>query len=130
MLRGLCYVAVVAIAILLLSGWIVLCEHSRMGTLTGKVTFNGKPLPGGLITLTTTADGEVRTYPGRIQKDGTYTVPNVPAGPAQVSVATINVLHLPDAIRIPRRFADAGRSGLAVEVRGGTQDFPIDLQDE
>jgi hypothetical protein len=105
MLRGLCYVAVVAIAILLLSGWIVFCEHNRTGTLTGKVTFNGKPLPGGLITLTTTADGEVRTYPGRIQKDGTYKVPNVPAGLAQVSVATVNAAQFRGDSRMP---ADPG----------------------
>jgi hypothetical protein len=53
--------------------------------VSGEVTYNGKPLPGGTITFYTDGAG---TYPVAIGKDGTYEATGLPAGDLAVSVAT------------------------------------------
>src|SRR5436305_700153 len=53
------------------------------GTLTGKVTFQGKPVVFGTVTAQA-ADGTRRV--GNIEPDGTYTVLAVPAGTMQPAV--------------------------------------------
>ena len=111
------------------------------GNLAGKVTFKGAPLPGGLVTVTTIADGEVRTYPGRIQSDGSYNVPNVPTGPGKVSVATVkamgNIQHPEDVkepygkwVQIPKHYGNADKSGFKAEIKTGKNELNIDLKDD
>jgi hypothetical protein len=53
------------------------------GTITGKVTFKGAAVPGGQVRFLA-QNG--KSYSGDINEDGTYTVKNVPTGPAKVSV--------------------------------------------
>lgn len=52
-------------------------------TVSGKVTFKDKPLPGGQVKFLT-EKGKV--YAGNINEDGSYTVAKVPAGPVKISV--------------------------------------------
>jgi hypothetical protein len=56
------------------------------GTVTGKVTYNGEPLPSGTVVFWNT-DGK-GTKEAEIQADGSYTIEQMPAGPAKVAVMT------------------------------------------
>jgi hypothetical protein len=68
-------------------------------------------------------------------------VANVPPGPAKVVVGTTekigSILH-PDArkepygpyVQIPRRYAQPDKSGFALNVKTGKQEFMIDLKDD
>jgi hypothetical protein len=56
------------------------------GTVTGKVTYNGEPLPSGTVIFWN-ADGK-GTKEAEIQSDGTYKIDQMPAGPARVAVMT------------------------------------------
>ena len=57
----------------------------RTGTAAGKVTYQGKPVVWGSVTLRA-ADGSL--HQAGINLDGTYRVDRVPAGPAQVGVSS------------------------------------------
>ena len=57
-------------------------------TLSGKVTYNGSPVGGGLITVFT-ADGTPIQVP--IGPDGSYLADNLPEGPVTVAVNTESV---------------------------------------
>ena len=54
-----------------------------VGSISGTVTYKGKSLPYGRVTLVC-ADGTVVS--GKIDSDGTYSIPQAPAGPARVAV--------------------------------------------
>lgn len=53
------------------------------GSLSGTVAYKGKSLPYGRVTFVC-ADGTVVS--GKIDSDGTYLIPQAPAGPARVAV--------------------------------------------
>jgi hypothetical protein len=109
------------------------------GTVTGKVTFNGQPLPGGLVTV---HDSEGQPRNGPISKDGTYSVSNITPGPAQVTVLTVPDLKsirdpegkgkdpLGKFVEIPQKFSDKTKSGFSLEVKSGKQEFNLDLKGE
>src|SRR5260370_19869228 len=63
------------------------CSKSRhpVGTLSGKVTYNGKDVTGGQLTFFTKEGGAV---PATIAADGTYSVRDLPTGEATVTVDT------------------------------------------
>jgi len=56
------------------------------GSVSGTVTYKGKSLPYGRVTLVC-ADGSVVS--GIIDSDGTYRIPQAPAGPAKLAVRCI-----------------------------------------
>jgi hypothetical protein len=121
----------VAVGLLQLSG----CDAK--GTVTGKVTFKGQPLPNGLVVF---VDRDGNYFPARIQGDGSYaTSAKVPCGLMKVTVGTVRLGRLvhpeervtpPDYIRIPRHYADPDKSGIVLDVRRGSQVFTIDLEDD
>jgi hypothetical protein len=124
--------ALPAAALLLLTG----CGGP--GTVTGKVTYKGGPLPGGLVTVVDAIDNR---YPGQIQRDGTYTVANVPPGPAKIVVGTTSeigsIMHPGERkepygpyVRIPKRYGQPDKSGMALYVKTGKQEYMIDLKDD
>src|SRR5439155_786714 len=53
------------------------------GTLTGKVSYQGKPVVTGSV-LVRSADGSQRV--GNIEPDGSYTGLNVPVGPVKLGI--------------------------------------------
>ncbi len=55
------------------------------GTVTGKVTYQGKVVPGGTVSIIPAKGGFVS---GDIQEDGSYTISKVPVGSAKVTVDT------------------------------------------
>jgi len=113
------------------------------GSVSGQVKYDGKPLPAGKISFLSQA-GEKPVRMVDIT-DGKYTVTNLPAGPAQITVQTIppptvgggpqgpNIIPPsggtpPDKyVQIPAKYANAEQSGLTYEVKGGSQTHDIDL---
>ena len=63
---------------------VALAGCSSKGTVTGKVTYQDKPLTGGTV-LFASAEG---SQSSPIGEDGTYTISNMPTGPAKISVET------------------------------------------
>lgn len=127
---------------LALAGFTVGCGGQRFTDVDGIVTFDGKPLPAGLI-LFTNADDTLAAS-AYLRGDGTYSARNVPAGPVKVAIRTdefkgamtekqaadLRARGLPaptfDAkvkgfkyVPIPERFADRETSGLTFEVVAG-----------
>jgi hypothetical protein len=111
------------------------------GTVSGKVTLDGKPLPGGIITIN---DAAGLSPGGGIGKDGSYSVSNVAPGPAVITVLTVgtrpslrdpnNTVAAPNPhgefVEIPGKYVDKGTSGLSLDVKGGKQDHNVELKSE
>jgi hypothetical protein len=124
------------------------------GTLKGKVTFQGKPVVVGTVTVFA-SDGSVCLGP--IQSDGSYEVKNVAQGTAKVAVSSpdttqLNPLQLaqgkgsaggkppkagdedaprpnpPGWMELPRKYADVATSDLTAKVSGGTNTQDISLK--
>jgi hypothetical protein len=57
-----------------------------VGSVTGKVTYNGKPLKGGSVTFVSDEGGQSAS--GEIGETGTYTVPKILGGKYKVCVDT------------------------------------------
>jgi hypothetical protein len=119
------------------------------GTVSGKVTYLGRPLPGGTVTCLTK---ENRPYLGKIEPDGSYTVSGVPAGPVTVAVEAGAAageppvpLHEkdqpppamkppasepapPPAMKLPKQYANPDSSGIGLTVVKGTNSFNIELK--
>jgi hypothetical protein len=130
--------AVAAGAVLALAG----CGAPK-GELEGKVTFNGQPLPGGQVVVHPskgwTEDDNAVPTSSRIQDDGSYYVSNIPPGPAKITVMTIGAFklgptgsseareYLGKYVPIPLHYNDVNKSGLAVDVKNGKQEFNIAL---
>ena len=130
-----------AVALSLAAG----CGRGK-GDVSGKVTYNGKPLPFGNVQFISPA-GNV---PGEIKPDGTYSVTGVPVGLSKIAVncqdpayadymkalsASIKDKNVPkpkgnpeDFDKIPRKYFDPEQSGLTYEVKSGAQTYDIDLK--
>jgi hypothetical protein len=107
-------------------------REPKTATVSGIVSFKGKPVPAGWITFHTKDE---REFSAVLQEDGTYQVAGVPVGPARVTVGSLNDLlppfvppQGPKAVVLPRAYADAAKSSLAVEVRQGSQTYDIELR--
>jgi hypothetical protein len=120
------------------------------GTISGKVTYQGKPLPYGSVQFIS-ASGLALV--GVIESDGSgsYSIPNVPVGKAQISVTCQDPKYAdfmkqlsasardksiprpkgsPDQFNlIPGKYFDPSTSGLSCEVKGGQQTHDITLTD-
>jgi hypothetical protein len=120
------------------------------GYVTGKVTYQGRPLTSGAVTFHG-EDGRVDSGP--INSEGNYVVANAPSGTVKVTVVVRQVNQKavskrgpgakspthPDQAKqppaetakpliIPPRFADPNQSGLAYNVTGGKQTIDIPLE--
>lgn len=112
------------------------------GDVSGKVLFQGKPLPSGRIAFLCEG-GDKPVVTGMI-KDGAYTVEKAAVGPAKVTVETfqsrsdvkpppgMNPLPGGDSpagpyVPIPQKYRAADTSGLAYTVVKGkqTKDFEL-----
>ncbi len=118
-------------------------------TLTGTVSFRGKPVIFGTV-IVQASDGMRRI--GRIDLDGSYTVEKLPAGPVKISVESPEPTNpaaspkrpprsngpaeLPEDYkppdrskwaRLPDKYSDPDQSGLTTTVRSGPNHFDIPL---
>jgi hypothetical protein len=85
MQRSRAFVARLGTCVLLVVPATLLGCGRPAGTVSGKVTKNGVPLPGGSITYQS-ADGKVRLSSPIDPEDGTYSIPNVPLGEGKFGV--------------------------------------------
>jgi hemoglobin len=99
-------------------------EANKAGaTVEGRVTYKGKPLPGGTITLTG-KDGAAIS--GAIDADGAYKVEGVKPGTYAI---TLNTSVAKDkAVAIPKQYTEADKSGLMVNVTDGRNNCDLDLK--
>ncbi len=106
------------------------------GEVSGKVTFNGEPLPGGMVTFIP-ENGKAEGV--RIAEDGSYKVTNIPVGPVRITVTTQAPVKFPGSkepfeplgkyVPIPARYREAETSGLALEVKKGSQTQDLVLKE-
>lgn len=116
----------------------------RAANLAGKVTFQGKPVVTGTVTVMA-ADGSIHQI--GIKTDGTYTLDRVPVGPATVSVTSPDPAPSarakalgdsdgrpkpgPPAVPpgawfpLPAKYADPATSGLTLQVGSGSADLVL-----
>jgi hypothetical protein len=109
--------------------------------ITGIVTVNGKPLTAGIITFHAPNGKKVS---GKIAKDGSYTVPAIPAGEYKITVNKAKpakpAKHLTKdkkvadkggeginqkTVTIPQRYADPDKSPLRVLIQEGNNNFDL-----
>lgn len=114
------------------------------GTLTGKVTYDGKPVAGGAVSFCPVKDG--RPYHGPIDKDGNYTVTGVPLGEALVCLSPSPDFSPAVAMEksgkrteadgsasgvpqrpFPAKYEDPRTSGFKVTVKAGDNPFDIPM---
>jgi hypothetical protein len=125
------------------------CGGQSTGDITGKVTYDGKPLPAGRVMFFWR--GGENAYSSVIKEDGSYSLFKVPVGPVQVTVETFPPVPVgilggmggakPDAaptmppgsaryVKIPAKYRDKIKSLLTYEVKKGAQTYDIDLKPE
>lgn len=123
------------------------------GSVTGKVNYNGTALKGGNVTFVAGAGSHSET--ASIQEDGTYSIPQIDAGPVTICVETASLnpamkaraphysppagQKAPEGLggssedaakrftEIPNDYADPAKSKLKYTVKGGTQTYNIEL---
>jgi len=123
------------------------CDAGR-GNVSGEVKYNGQPLPSGQITFLSQA-GDKKVVTAQIE-DGKYTVNDLPAGPAVITVRTTppprpaadpggRAIKPPEGsqevaptaagkyVPIPARYGNPDQSGLNYTVTGGNQTHTVEL---
>jgi hypothetical protein len=106
--------------------------ETKTGSISGKVTFLGKPLPAGTVTF---HPAEGKPVSVQIQEDGTYAVKDMPAGASKVTVETESVkkAKVPPGtkpkkyVAIPQKYAKPETTDLTFRVVEGKQIFNIEL---
>jgi hypothetical protein len=114
----------------------------KTSTITGTVTYRGKPLPSGVIKFINAANNEV--IGGANISDGNYSVSGIPPGLAKIAISSLpprnlSILGQPKdtaeggpaskAVAIPPKYSNPDTSGLTYTIQPGTQlATPIDLQ--
>lgn len=112
------------------------------GTISGKITVNGKPLPGGMITFL--PEGGKRDPFSAAIVNGEYSVPDVTAGPAKAYITSHqgeepppigkgDITPVPRPGRkgkaeVPAKYGNPDTSGLALTVQKGDNTFDADLK--
>ena len=126
-------------------------------TVSGKVTIDGKVVKAGNLTFIPSAAGK-QSRGTTINEDGTYKIEHVPVGTVTICVETESLnpagkimapRYKPPAgqqapegfgsgdsaadaakryVAIPKKYAEADKSGLTYEVKSGTQEYDIELK--
>ena len=96
-----------------------------VSTISGTVTFQGKPVTGGTLTFEMTTENGAVPYAGQIEPDGRYEITNAVPGKARISVETATQEGLPNFFPLPGRFANPTTSGLEYQVKEGIQQHNI-----
>jgi hypothetical protein len=130
------------LAAALLAGTVIAGCGGGHASVSGEVRYNGRPLPSGTITFLGQS-GHKRVAAADIS-DGKYTIPDLEAGPAKVTVVTLppsrggkpptgKAIEAPvqvpagKYVAIPYRYANPDHSGLGHDVTSGTQTKDFDL---
>jgi hypothetical protein len=120
----------------------------RTATLSGKVTYQGKPLTSGVVVFVN-EEGKV-SPPAAIGSDGNYVATQVPLGQVKISIDNPPPAGLfqssggnkpaetdPELmearekaatyVAIPPRYKDPQQAGRLIEVSAGSSSYDIDL---
>jgi hypothetical protein len=122
----------------------------RNAVVSGKVSYKGQPVTGGLIKFVPADNGSPALGP--INGDGTFSFGGVPFGPMQIGIDTESVRNaaradytrtgkappgtrLPESagprpayVPLPKKYADPKTSGLTWDVQRGSLTKDFDLQ--
>lgn len=112
------------------------CSGST-GTVSGQVTYQGKPLPVGTVVFFGSGEGSPQAT--AIIADGKYQATDVPLGAVDITVSTPEPRTTPDplapagtpqveVIPIPKKYENKSASGLKLTVTGGSQTYDITLE--
>jgi hypothetical protein len=126
------------------------CSGERTAKLSGKVTYNNKPVPGGQVVFAN--EDNTKVTEADIQPDGTYSSTQVPLGKVRVGVMPAHkglAASIPKGVKskmppdkhpeeyekkggteyvdIPEQFRDPSTSGINVTVDGSDKVFNIDI---
>src|SRR5262249_9016762 len=129
-----------AVALLFVLALAAGCFRPGRGSVSGVVTYQGKPLPGGTILF---YDEKNRVREADIREDGTYVVTDVATGTARVAVVTPTHIPMvgpggfaapgradapkPRSVQIPAKYGSPDSSGLRLPVGRGENKFDVDL---
>jgi hypothetical protein len=133
----------IAIALLASAG----CAGRNVGSVSGRVTFQGKPVVSGSVVM---APQQGPPVTSNINDDGTYTCNNVPAGPVKIGVVSPNdalearerqaqkpglkgmgdtpKFDLAKWFPIPSKYANYMASPLTFDVKVGENSYDIVLE--
>lgn len=115
-------------------------KGARLSPVSGKVTFQGKPVAKGMIRFS--SPQAAIDILANLQSDGTYSVrmargAGLPKGtykvaimPPQASapVGTMTLPPPPSCPDIPEKYRNPSTSGLTLTVKAGGSPFDIDMQ--
>jgi hypothetical protein len=95
------------------------------GQIAGKITYDGKPLPGGYFITLVGADG--KKFSSAVQKDGAFTFKTpIPAGQYNAAIEPI-----PDqgakATPLPARYLSDSTSGIIMSIQPGPNLVDLNL---
>jgi hypothetical protein len=122
--------------------------RASVATVSGTVTYRGKPVTSGTVVFV--GEDHRVSLPAPIQADGTYTARRVPVGSVKVVVdnprpvfigrssggprptvddpeVTANREVAAHYVPTPPKYRDPDQSGITLEVHGGTNPFDITL---
>jgi hypothetical protein len=91
--------------------------------VSGRVTFEGRPVAGGYFVTLVGADG--KKFSSAIQKDGSFSFKTAIA-PGVYRVA-IEPIPSASAAALPKRFASESASGISVSVQAGKSRLELNL---
>jgi hypothetical protein len=98
------------------------CGDSKIATVKGTVTFNGKPIESGSISFFP-VDGAKAGTAGGIIKDGKYSCSDVPIG-----LMRVYVTGLPKLAGMKRPYPDAPEKPYYVESMPGKYSSPAETE--
>jgi hypothetical protein len=132
--------------VLLLLPLAIGCGGQAKGTVSGKVTYQGKPLSSGIVSFVSEAGAP---HYADIESDGSYRMVNAPVGPVRIGVQSKPKQSASPSPRMPRsredfvkvesdmkakesilpdKYTDPNKSDLTYTVTKGKQQFDIDLK--
>jgi hypothetical protein len=98
------------------------CSDNQRLTIKGSVSYQGKPVPAGIVKIHGPGDHLAMAY----LRDGIFRITEVPPGEVKVTVE-------PDpsggqSVPIPKKYADLKTSDLVFTITSSTSELPIELQ--
>jgi hypothetical protein len=121
--------------LLIFAAFLIGCQQkptieSNRTAVKGTVTFDGRPLTGGGITLVSAKDPMYRVS-AMIRPDGSFRVDDAPEGQVNVIVETESTRmgNAAAYIAIPAKYGDAKTSGLSATIaKGGNSALQFELK--
>jgi hypothetical protein len=108
--------AVAACALALLAAGPRASAADQAPSISGRITLDGRPLPGGRIIFYV---GDDQLVGAKVTADGTYKVDRIPVGTHKVTV---------EYKTVPPKYASEDQSSLRVETKAGVNVLDFDIR--